>query len=263
MSAPTPLPKQELQAFLNEKYQQYARAAFVQHDPVQIPHLFTRQADIELSGFITATISWGKRELIIRSARELFRQMDDAPADFIVHGQPDDFARLADFYYRTFQPADLQYFLRALQHIYRQHGGLQPIIETAYQQQGDVYHAWVALRQRFFELPGPSRTQKHVSDVTRNASAKRLNMFLRWMVRPATAGIDFGLWQGIPPAALYLPLDVHTARAARALGLLSRKASDWKSVQEVTRALRTFDAHDPVKYDFALFGLGVYEGFGQ
>lgn len=255
------LSRQELKRFLDEKYLQYSNSRFMQDDPVQIPHLFDRQEDIEIAGFITATISWGKRANIIQSARSLFQRMDCAPAEFISQADEREFAAFHDFVYRTFQPVDVVYFLRALQHVYRRYGGIGAIFQDTYRQTGDLKFSLARFNRLFFEVAPPGRTRKHVADVTQNSAAKRLNMYLRWMVRQDPRGVDFGLWRQIPQSALYLPLDVHSGRVARSLGLLTRKQNDWKAVEEVTERLRKLDAKDPVKYDFALFGLGVYEQF--
>ena len=252
---------EDIKPFLELKYREYANYSFIQDDPVQIPHIFSSPADIEIAGFITATISWGKRANIIKSACELFRRMDYAPYDFIVNGTERDFAALRDFKYRTFQPEDLQYFLIALKNIYITHGGMRTVFESAYRENQNIKDAILYFRQLFFEPDGFARTQKHVANPAKNSASKRLNMFLRWMVRDGAEQVDFGIWKGIPASALYMPLDYHSGNVARALHLLTRKQNDWKAVAELTEKLRDFDPDDPVKYDYALFGLGVYENY--
>lgn len=255
------LNRSDLKQFLDEKYIHYSSPLFIADDPVQIPHIFDRREDIEIAGFITATISWGKRANIISSAKKLFARMDYAPSDFIMNAGEAELELFRDFVYRTFKAEDLHYFIKALRHLYKQYGGIGDIFQSAYAAHGDIKSGLKRFNRLFFELPGPDRTHKHVADITKNSAAKRLNMFLRWMVRKDGHGVDFGLWEGIPASALYLPLDVHSGRVARSLGLLERKQNDWKAVEEVTANLRKMEPADPVKYDLALFGLGVYEGF--
>lgn len=247
--------------FLNAKYVQYNQASFITSDPVQIPHLFTLKEDIEISGFMAATIAWGQRKSIINNAHRLMRIMDDKPFDFIMQASEIELNLLRKFVHRTFQGEDCLYFIRSLRNIYINHGGLNGVFAHGYQQNNDINGALINFRKIFFELEGLDRTRKHISDVSKGSSAKRLNMFLRWMVRQDKHGVDFGIWKSIPASALYIPLDVHTGNVGRKLGLLTRKQSDWKSVNELTCQLRKFDPSDPVKYDFALFGLGVFENF--
>ena len=186
--------------------------------------------------------------------------LDNSPGDFIINAAEVETERLRKFVHRTLNGADLVYFVGSLQNIYKRHGGLQKAFETGFQNSGTVYGALENFHRIFFEVRG-ERTRKHVSDVAKGASAKRLNMFLRWMCRHDRAGVDFGLWSEIPQSALMLPLDLHTGNVGRKLGLLQRRSNDWKAVEEITAALRNFDSNDPVKYDFALFGLGVFEKF--
>ncbi len=250
----------ELKAFLDEKTEKYNRPAFIESDPVQVPRQFSRKENIEIAAFFTATISWGNRPAIIKNALRLMEWMDNSPYDFIMKSPATGFNVLNPFVHRTFNGGDCIYFARSLKNIYSNHGGLQQVFETGFQQEGSVKAALEYFHSVFFEFPG-ERTRKHVANVQRGASAKRLNMFLRWMVRNDHRGVDFGLWEGIPQSALMLPLDVHTGNVARKLGLLNRKQNDWKAVEEVTATLRKFDPADPVKYDFALFGLGIFEKF--
>lgn len=250
----------ELKEFLDEKTEKYNRPAFIESDPVQVPRQFSRKENIEIAAFFTATISWGNRPAIIKNALRLMEWMDNSPYDFIMKSPANGFNVLNPFVHRTFNGGDCIYFARSLKNIYSNHGGLQQVFETGFQQEGSVKSALEYFHSVFFELVG-ERTRKHVANVQRGASAKRLNMFLRWMVRNDHRGVDFGLWEGIPQSALMLPLDVHTGNVARKLGLLNRKQNDWKAVEEVTATLRKFDPADPVKYDFALFGLGIFEKF--
>jgi uncharacterized protein (TIGR02757 family) len=257
----TPIQKIDLKAFLEEKHRQYNCERFIISDPIQIPKAFEEPEDIEIAGFITATIAWGQRKTIINNMHRLLGLMDYSPLDFIMNMEHSDLENFRSFKHRTFNGEDCIFFLRALKNIYRNYRGLRHVFETAYKREGTLEEALYEFRRTFFEIPHPERTRKHVADISKNASAKRLNMFLRWMVRNDKQGIDFGIWKGIPAKALYIPLDVHTSNVARKLGLLQRKQNDWKAVVELTNNLRQFDANDPVKYDFALFGLGVFERF--
>lgn len=256
-----PVPEQELKEFLDFKYDQYNQPQFIETDPVSIPHRFGSPEDIEISGFLTATIAWGQRKAILKNALRLMQLMDNAPYQFITNAAEKDFQKASVFIHRTFNQQDTLYFFRALRYIYLDKGGLRTVFENAYSQYGDIKMCLAIFRDLFLSQHPAGRTGKHISDVNRGASAKRLNMFLRWMVRSDNRGVDFGLWKGIPASALYLPLDVHTGNVSRKLNLLQRKQNDWKAVEEVTSRLRTFDPGDPVKYDFALFGLGVFEKF--
>lgn len=249
----------ELRELLEEAYGRYATPAFIADDPVQVPRTFARREDAEMIGFLTATIAWGQRRTIIANAWKLVRLMDEAPFDFVLHASSAELERTARFVHRTFNGTDLRHFILGLRHLHAVHGGLEAAFlpqdpTAALPPMADMI---AAFRSRFFEPQHEARTRKHVADPLRGSNAKRINMFLRWMVRPDDRGVDLGLWKRITPAALHVPLDVHTGRVARELGLLRRKQDDWKSVVELTEALRRFDPHDPVKYDIALFGLGV------
>lgn len=250
-----------LPALLNEKADWYNRPWFIESDPIQIPHRYTCKSDIEIAAFLTATIAWGSRPLIIRSASKMMELMGNQPFDFVMAAGQSQLQRLETFVHRTFSGIDLLFFVQSLRSIYKLHGGLEGVFTESFTASPSVAKALIAFRQMFFNQPHPERTRKHVSDVAKNAAAKRLNMFLRWMVRKDSRGVDFGLWQNIPMSALYLPLDLHTGNTARKLGILTRKQNDWKAVEEVTSVLQTFDSADPVRYDFALFGLGIYEQF--
>jgi uncharacterized protein (TIGR02757 family) len=253
------LPK--LKAFLDEKYLHYNQPEFISTDPIQIPHRFTRAEDIEIAGFLAATIAWGQRKTIITNASKLMLLMGNAPYDFVLSANDKHFEKVQHFVHRTFNGDDCMYFMYSLRNIYLNHGGLRTVFENGFAQKREIFDTLIHFRNLFFELEGLQRTGKHVSDVCKGASAKRLNMFLRWMVRNDGRKVDFGLWTNIPTSALYLPLDLHTGNVARRLNILQRKQNDWKAVSEVTQALREMDASDPVKYDFALFGLGIFEGW--
>ncbi|MBK6541196.1 MAG: TIGR02757 family protein [Flavobacteriales bacterium] len=252
--------REELKGILDEAYERYARPAFVANDPIQIPKGFDRREDAEVIGFLTATIAWGQRPTIITNARKLVRLMDEAPHDFVMNASEDELTRLDGFVHRTFNSADLLHFVTGLRHVYTAHGGLESAFFPGNSGEGAPWCAAESIplfKERFFEPAHQRRTRKHVADPSRGSNAKRINMFLRWMVRPADRGVDLGLWRRIRPADLMVPLDVHTGRVARAFGLLQRAQDDWKSVEELTQRLREFDPTDPVKYDIALFGLGV------
>ncbi len=251
----------ELKSFLDEKAQFYNTPGFIGTDPIQVPHQFTHPEDIEIAAFLTATIAGGQKATIIKNASDLVSQMAGGPHEFVLNASEKELNRFLPFIHRTFNGIDCIYFLRALANIYRHHGGLKKLMESQYAQHGDMFRSLVHFREVFFQFASPGRTSKHLADVGKGASGKRLNMFLRWMVRRDHKGVDFGLWEGIPMHALFMPLDVHTAAVARKLGLLERKQNDWKAVIELTGRLREFDPADPVRYDFALFGLGSFEKF--
>ena len=250
----------ELKDFLDEKVEKFNQPNFVETDPIQVPRKFTQKEDIEISGFLTATIAWGNRTAIIKNAERLNSLMGNQPFDFVLNASNLEIQQLQKFVHRTFNGTDCIYFINSLKNIYKNHGGLQSIFETGFQNEKSVKSALANLFEIFFELPG-ERTRKHISNVQKGSSGKRLNMFLRWMVRNDKSGVDFGIWEGIPASKLMLPLDVHTGNVGRKLGILQRKSNDWKAVEEITKTLRKFDPTDPIKYDFALFGLGVFEKF--
>ena len=284
----------ELLEFLNDRYN---CTAFVADDPVAIPHDYTSREDIEISGFLAATIAWGKRPMIVTNGRRLMERMDRAPYDFVLNASERELGALAGFVHRTFNDGDCIDFIRALRPFYAHSGsahhpagisrpalspiglpaepvmdaagatpqsqrteprsGLGGFFEREYAACGDMRIVLSRFRTAFWQNEHRPRAEKHLASIDRGASCKRLNMFLRWMVRRDDRGVDFGLWPGIPASALYLPLDVHTSNVARALGLLARKQNDWRAVEEVTASLRRFDPADPVKYDYALFGAGM------
>ncbi|MBN1986197.1 MAG: TIGR02757 family protein [Prolixibacteraceae bacterium] len=250
----------DVKEFLDEKADKYNQPFFIQTDPIQIPKNFSDKEDIEIAGFLTATIAWGSRTAIIKNAMKLMQLLNFQPYNFILNSSDEEHKTLGKFVHRTFNGNDCRYFIRSLQNIYKNHNGLQAVFEKGFQNEKSVKSALEYFYSVFFEPEG-ERTRKHVSNVARGASAKRLNMYLRWMIRNDNRGVDFGIWNGIPVSELMLPLDVHTGNVARKLGLLQRKQNDWKAVEEVTQTLRTLNANDPVKYDFALFGLGAFEKF--
>ncbi|SDW85979.1 TIGR02757 family protein [Aequorivita viscosa] len=249
-----------LKEFLEEKVILYNNSDFIESDPIQIPHLFTLKEDIEIAGFLVATIAWGNRKSIIKNSHQLMERMGNSPYDFVMNYTDNDSELLSGFVHRTFNSDDLSYFIKSLQNIYTNHGGLENIFNSN-KGADSLQEAIHKFKHVFFELPHLGRTQKHVSDPMKNSAAKRINMYLRWMVRNDNAGVDFGIWKNISPALLSCPLDVHSGNVARKLGLLKRKQNDAKALNELDASLRLLDAQDPVKYDFALFGLGVFEGF--
>lgn len=251
--------RKELKEFLDIKVQQYNTPDFIPHDPIQIPHLFSKKEDIEISAFLVATIAWGNRKSIINNANKLMELMDHAPADFIINHNENDLDRFDGFVHRTFNSEDCKTFMRSLKHIYDRYDGLESAFAKAYKETNQLQHSISSFKQLFFEVEHLKRTQKHVSDPLKNSSAKRINMYLRWMVRKDNAGVDFGIWNKIPMSALSLPLDVHTGNIARKLKMIKRKQNDGKTVAELDTILRKLDPIDPVKYDFALFGLGAFK----
>ena len=254
------LSKEEIISFLNYKSNQYNNIKFIETDPIQIPHLFNKKEDIEISGFLTSTISWGNRKSIIKNAEKLIELLDYSPYEFILNHKKRDLDTLKPFVHRTFNGIDLIQFVKSLKHIYRNYNGLEEIFRNNIKDDS-LQYAIHKMKKIFFEIPHTNRTKKHISDPMRGSAAKRINMFLRWMVRDDTRGVDFGIWKSISPRYLSCPLDVHTGNVARKLGLIQRKQNDHKAVMELDKKLREFDLSDPVKYDFALFGLGVFEKF--
>lgn len=250
----------DLKEFLEEKVAQYNQPHFIETDPIQLPHLFSQPEDIEIIGFLTATIAWGNRKMIINSGKKIVDLMGNAPYDFVMNHREADLEALSSFVHRTFNGVDLQFFVKSLKNIYQHHGGLEKVFSQGGNDQSlqpAIHH----FKKIFFSMDFPQRCEKHISDPLKGSAAKRINMFLRWMVRKDAAGVDFGLWNSISPAVLSCPLDVHSGTVARKLGLLSRKQNDAKAVAELDTNLRKLDIQDPVKYDFALFGLGVFEKF--
>jgi uncharacterized protein (TIGR02757 family) len=252
----------KLKSYMDECVAQYNRPAFIGSDPVSIPHRFTKLQDIEIAGFWTAMLAWGQRKTIINKANELMGLMDDAPHDFMLHHHEKDRKRFLLFKHRTFQATDTLYFLAFFQWFYQHHQSLEEaFLKYLLPEDAHTGNALAGFHRLFFSLPdAPGRTRKHVPTPSSKSSCKRLNMFLRWMVRQDEGGVDFGCWKNIKPAQLLIPLDVHVERIARKFGLLERRQTDWLAVLELTEKLRQFDPDDPVKYDFALFGLGIENG---
>ncbi|EAR01180.1 TIGR02757 family protein [Maribacter sp. HTCC2170] len=250
----------ELKEFLDAKVIQYNRPQFLESDPIQIPHRFTKKEDIEISAFLTATIAWGNRKSIIKNANKMMQLLDFSPYDFVKNHTDNDLGVFDGFVHRTFNSEDLSYFIKSLQNIYSYHNGLEAVFSKN-AQPNSVQGSISEYKKVFFEIPHPQRTTKHISDPLKGSAAKRINMFLRWMVRNNSTGVDFGLWKTISPSQLSCPLDVHSGNVARKLKLLKRKQNDAKALAELDASLRQLDPQDPVKYDFALFGLGVFEKF--
>lgn len=246
----------ELKDFLDEKADLFNRPEFIENDPIQVPHRFSDPRDIEIAGFLTATISWGNRKAIIKSADYILDFLENSPYDFVRNASEKDFRSLENKpVHRTFNGDDLTFFLLALQRLYRNSDTLETYFETE-DNEDDFYHALHRFRTAFFEGK-IHRSSKHVSSTYKNSSAKRLMMFLRWMVRNDNRGVDLGIWKNINPKYLSIPLDVHTANISRQLTLLTRKQNDWKAVKELDGVVRKFNPDDPAVYDFALFGLGA------
>lgn len=244
---------------LNAKVELYNQQAFIKDDPICIPHLFTKQQDIEIAGFFAAAFAWGNRTTIINKSKELLQLMDNAPYDFCKHHSYTELEKLLHFKHRTFNTTDLLYFIEFFKFHYRNYETL----ETAFTTHGEtVEQMLTGFHHYFFSLDDiPARTKKHIATPERNSTCKRLNMYLRWMVRQDDTGVDFGIWKNISPSQLICPIDVHVARVARGLNILTRKQTDWLAALELTEYLRTLDKNDPVKYDFALFGMGVMEKY--
>lgn len=251
---------EEIRELLDRLYEKYNTPDFIEHDPISIPHGFAGRGDREVSGFLAATIAWGNRKAIVKSARRMVEYMDGQPYDFTLNASPQELARLEKYVHRTFNGGDFISFVLALRSLIERYGGIGEFFEQTWERTGDMRAVLSEFRARFFDIDHQGRCEKHVSSIDKGASCKRLNMYLRWMVRDDGRGVDFGMWKRIPASALYLPLDVHSGNMGRALGLLKRKQNDWKSVEEITGALRELDPDDPVKYDFALFGAGI-DGF--
>lgn len=251
------MPFEELKEFLDFKYQEFNTPAFIEADPIQIPHQFSKREDIEIMGFLMATLAWGNRKSIITNGERLVKMMQGDPISFILDYQTPK--QLNPFVHRTFNATDLDFFFRSLRRIY-ENGGMEPLFAPHPEIEG-MKGRISRFRSLFLEETHEKRSEKHISNPIKGASAKRLNMYLRWMVRKDNGGVDFGIWDSIPMSELYLPLDVHTGNIARKLGMLERTQNDWKALEEVQAHLVKLDSNDPVKYDFALFGLGAYEKF--
>lgn len=249
--------KEELRELLDSLHDKYNSPDFIADDPISVPHMFEGMEDREIAGFLAATIAWGNRKAIVKSARRMVDYMDGEPYDFVLNASEEELRTLEKYVHRTFNGHDFKDFVKALRRMYNEKGGLGGFFQDKYEESGDMRAVLSAFRREFFGCDHSQHCEKHISSIDKKAACKRLNMYLRWMVRNDGRGVDFGMWTRIPSSALYLPLDVHSANMGRALGLLERKQSDWKAVEEITAALREFDANDPVKYDFALFGAGI------
>ncbi|TDD98679.1 TIGR02757 family protein [Flavobacterium cellulosilyticum] len=250
----------ELKSFLDEKVIQYNTLDFIESDPVQIPHLFSQKEDIEIAGFLSATIAWGNRKMIIKNSHKMMDLMGNSPYDFVMSHSEYDLERMESFVHRTYNGQDFTSFIRGLQHIYKNHDGLEAVFSKQ-QEPNSMQKSISEFKKVFFEIPHQYRTQKHISDPMNGSAAKRINMMLRWFCRQDNKGVDLGIWKSISPSILSCPLDVHSGNVARKLGMLTRKQNDGKALTELDTKLRELDPNDPAKYDFALFGLGVFEGF--
>ena len=254
------LKSSELKEFLDKRVDIYNSPAFIKFDPVSIPHRYSSKEDIEIAGFLAATIAWGNRTAILRSAGCMMKIMCDAPYDFVLNHKESDLKGIDGAMHRTFNAEDFIYFIEALKYIFEEKGGMEDIF-MRYRTGDSLQPAIHEFRRIFFELPHNSRTRKHISDPVKGSAAKKINMYLRWMIRKDDRGVDFGLWKSISPSILSCPLDVHSGNVARKLGLITRRQNDSKAVTELDKVLRQLDKEDPVKYDFALFGLGAFEGY--
>lgn len=250
--------KEELKEFLDFKVEEYNSPAFVDTDPIQIPHKFSSKEDIEIIAFFMATIAWGNRKMIISNGEKLLNIMGNTPYDFVMNAK-DDFILESQFVHRTFNSEDLLNFVVSMRKAYLSDNGLEGLFQ--YTDSLSMKERLIKFNRSFSSNFRTERSLKHVANPSKGSAAKRINMFLRWMVRKDQKGVDFGIWNSIPRSELHLPLDVHSGRVARKLGLLDRKQNDWKAVEELQRSVSSFDPEDPAKYDFALFGLGAFEGF--
>ncbi len=250
---------EQLKEILEKYYLKYNTPEFILNDPISIPHSYTNKQDIEITAFWTSVIGWGRRAMIIQNAKKLFKLMDNAPYDFIVNHEEKDRKKFLDFKHRTFQPTDTLYFLEFLQWYYTNNESLEQAFSRHIDENSDnIKEALIGFHELFFSLEHvPHRTKKHIPTPLRKSTCKKLNMFLRWMVRSDDHGVDLGLWKNIKMSQLMIPIDVHVERIGKQFGLLTRKQRDWKAVEELTTELKKYDAEDPAKYDFSLFGLGV------
>ena len=242
---------------LERLHDRYNNESFIEADPISVPHSFTNTVDREIAGFLAATIAWGNRRAIVQSAHRMMRYMDNAPEDFVRNATQSDMEYLRTYVHRTFNGVDFQDFVRGLRHIITKWGSVGNYFESRYEEHGDLRPVFSDFRRDFFAVEHDAHCEKHLSSIDKGAACKRLCMYLRWFVRHDDRGVDFGLWRRIPMSALYMPLDIHTGRMGRNLGLLCRKQSDWKAVEELTASLRELHVDDPVRYDYSLFGLGI------
>lgn len=253
------LTKEELKDFLDAKVNEFNTVDFIEPDPISVPHRYSRKEDIEIASFLSSSIAWGNRKMITKNGHRMMDLLGESPYDFVMSHQEHQLERLENFVHRTFNGEDFKYFIKALNHIYNNHGGLESIF-IKYQTENSVQPAIHQLNKIFFEIEHPLRTKKHVADPMKGSVAKRINMNLRWLCRKDNKGVDFGIWN-ISPSKLSCPLDIHSGNVARKLGLINRANNDLKALNELDNSLRMLDPNDPVKYDFALFGLGIFEGF--
>ncbi|MBA2330564.1 MAG: TIGR02757 family protein [Flavisolibacter sp.] len=250
----------KLKDFLNKKVDEYNQPSFIQSDPISVPHRFSKKQDIEIAAFFASIFAWGNRTIIINKTTQLMELMGNTPHDFIIHHKENDLKTFLNFRHRTFNTTDVLYFILFLQHHYKKHNSLEDAFFykglSNQEERLNYFHTY------FFSLPeAPPRTKKHIAAPFRKSTCKRLNMFLRWMVRKDNCGVDFGIWKTMNPSELICPVDLHVARVARNFDLIKRKQTDWQTAVELTDQLKKFDKKDPVKYDFALFALGVVERF--
>ena len=252
---------EEMFELLESLHDKFNNESFIEADPISVPHSFSRAEDREIAGFLAATIAWGNRRAIVQSAHRMMRYMDNQPYDFVVNASNEEIATLSSYVHRTFNGGDFQDFVRALRHIVTQWGSIGGYFESHYEECGDLRKVLSDFRRDFHAVDHNPHSEKHLSSIDKGAACKRLFMYLRWMVRRDGRGVDFGLWQRIPMSALYMPLDLHTGRMGRSLGLLKRKQDDWKAVEELTATLRNFSNDDPVRYDYSLFGGGISRMF--
>lgn len=247
----------EMKELLDRLCDRYNRPEFIPEDPISVPHRYSDRKDREVAGFLAATIAWGNRRSIVRSACRMMQLMDDRPADFVREASDRELEFVRHFVHRTFNGDDFRDFILCLRRMEVRFGGLGAFFEQRYAQTRSVAECLAGFREEFFSAEHGPHCEKHLSSIRRGAACKRLCMYLKWMVRRDDRGVDFGLWTGIPASALYIPLDVHVGEVARELGLLTRRQNDWKAVELLTAELRRFDPEDPVRYDFSLFGAGM------
>lgn len=247
----------ELKAFMDEKAEYYEHPDFIESDPIQIPHSFSLKEDIEIGGFLAATIAWGNRKSIIKNANAMMSRMGNNPYDFVMNAKPSHLEALDGFVHRTFNAEDFKCFILNIRNIYLNHSGL----EAQFNKNDTIQNQIADFKELFFSDYKLDRSTKHLANPKKGSAAKRINMFLRWMVRPDVKGVDLGIWKSIPTSKLSCPLDVHTGNVSRKLGLVTRNQNDHKTLLELDQSLREMDSYDPVKYDYALFGLGVFEKF--
>lgn len=245
---------------LNKKVKQYNQPLFIESDPISIPHIFKNQKDIEISGYLTSIISWGRRPAILKSANRLMDIMGNEPFNFVMNAGKSELKQLEGFVYRTFNSDDLLFIVEAMKNLYSNYSSMEELANESYTKNNEIKDVIIGIRTELLKTEHLKRSEKHLANPETGSAAKRTNMFLRWMIRQDNNGVDFGIWKQIPASSLMIPLDVHSGNIARQLGLLTRKQNDWKAVEELTFKLREFDSHDPIKYDFSLFGIGVFEG---